>query len=317
MDKKFGLEHTIRNLLSESLGGGITTDKFSKTPRSFFKPVHIEPKKAGEHVNGTSTVRAARNAQLSKDSETVKEEEQLDEFLAPTVKLIGKAAAPYVDDAAKMLDDLLKKPKALEPPAAPVKPKPKIEPLKPKVEPPAVPKPAAPKPQVQPAPAPAPTIPKPSSVPKPESLPTPSNAPATGPSTSPVPAPVPGPAASPSSGKGKEKQPNKTKIEEPSKKDRRRLPFPTLTINPVPLEAKGGYVPVDSYTHMAQDRRTYGEATENDAKREDIENVPRRNFRNRTRQAEIIRKIIEEKKNKKKIISTVKINPELKNQDTE
>lgn len=251
---------------------------------------------------------------------------QLDEFLVPTAKLIGRAAAPYVDDGIKMLDDLLKKPKALEPPAAPVKPKPKIEPLKPKVEPPAVPKPATPKPQVQPAPAPAPApatpspapvVPKPSTAPKPGSLPTPSNVPATEPSTSTVPAPLPGPAASPSSGKGKEKQPNKTKVDEPSKRDRRRLPFPTLTINPVPLETKGGYVPVDSYTHMAQDRRTYGEATENDDKREDIENVPRRNSRNRTRQAEIIRKIIEEKKNKKKIISTVKINPELKNQEAD
>lgn len=306
MNKKLGLEHTIRNLLSESLGGGITTDKFSKTPRSFFKPVHIEPKKAGEHVNGTSTVRAARNAQLSKDSETVKEEEQLDEFLAPTIKLIGRAAAPYVDDLLKI------KPKAFEPPLAPVKPaKPTVKPA------PAVPKPApAPVPAApKPAPAPVPAVPRP--VPAPGSLPTPSNVPATGPSTTPVPAPAPGPAASPSSGKGKEKQPNKTKIEEPSKKDRRRLPFPTLTIDPVPLETKGGYVPVDSYTHMAQDRRTYGEAMENDDKREDIENVPRRNSRNRTRQAEIIRKIIEEKKNKKKIISTVKINPELKNQEAD
>lgn len=331
MDKKIGLEHTIRKLMSESLGGGVTTDKFSKTPKPFFKPVHIEPKKAGEHVNGTSSVRAARNAQLSRDSETVKEEEQLDEY-AGVAKLIGKAA-PYVDDAARMLDDLLKtKPKSFEPPSAPVKPKPP----KPAVQPTPV-APPPPKPVVQPAPAapPAPPVVKPAAPPvvKPAAPPIPNQAPAVikappvsvpGLSTTPDnktkpekktgTVPGPAPSAAPSGDKNKGGQPNKEKTRDP-KRNRARLPFPTLTIDPAPLSTGGGYVPVDTYTHMAQDRRTYGESMEADDKRENIEAVPRRNSRNRTRQAEIIRKIIEEKKNKKKIVSTVNVNPELKNQE--
>jgi hypothetical protein len=82
MDKKIGLEHTIRNVMTESLGGGITTDKFVKTGNSFFKAVHIEPKKGDEHVNGSSSVRATRNVQKERNSETmnkVTEEEQIDE----------------------------------------------------------------------------------------------------------------------------------------------------------------------------------------------------------------------------------------------
>ena len=219
-----------------------------------------------------------------------------------------------------MLDDLLKtKPKSFEPPSAPVKPKPP----KPAVQPTPV-APPPPKPVVQPA---APPVVKPAAPPVPNQAPAVIKAPPVslpGLSTTPdnknkpekktTPVPGPAPSAAPSGDKNKGGQPNKEKTRDP-KRNRARLPFPTLTIDPAPLSTGGGYVPVDTYTHMAQDRRTYGESMEVDDKRENIEAVPRRNSRNRTRQAEIIRKIIEEKKNKKKIVSTVNINPELKNQE--
>jgi hypothetical protein len=108
MDKKIGLEHTIRNLLSESIGSGITTDKYTKTANSFFKPFHVEPKKGDTHPDGAS-VRAARNVQKERTSETMKEEEQLDEAGGVNPKKAAKqkpltdkekeALNPYVEFA--------------------------------------------------------------------------------------------------------------------------------------------------------------------------------------------------------------------------
>ena len=52
MDKKIGLEHTIRNIVSESIGVS-GTDKYQGTPRAFLRPAPlVTPKKDGEHPNG-------------------------------------------------------------------------------------------------------------------------------------------------------------------------------------------------------------------------------------------------------------------------
>lgn len=230
---------------------------------------------------------------------------QLDEYagVLPAIgKVVTKVAPKVADDAAKMLDDLLTKPKSLEAPVVPakpaVKPKPKVTPVP--SEPAPVTSPAT---KLKPA-SPSIKAPEAALTTKPKGNTEPS--PATKPSTKTSPLPVPGPMP------GKSGSPNKQKAEEPKDKTRKRMPFPVVHFEPVPLTTKGGHVPVDTYTHMAQDRRTYGESVDADAERTKIEVVARLNNKNRTRQAEIIRKIIEEKKNKKKNISTVEINPQLK-----
>lgn len=312
---KIGLEHTIRNVISESLGGGITTDKPQKVGKAFFKSVHIEPKKGEEHVNGSSSVRAAINAQVQSSSSNVKEDAQLDEFVGvvPALKTAGKAVAPYVDDAVKMLDDLFKTKPAVKPklPEVPVTPKPSAPAVKPKppevspipTKPTEAPKPNAPevKPEVKPST-------------KTKTIPTPSETPTAKPANKlkKEPSPAETPATKPATGTSGNGSQNKTRKGETEDKKEKRFPFPTLTIYPVPLTSGGAYVPVDTYTHIAQERRTYGESTDADEKRENIEVVARPKNKNRTRQAEIIRKIIEEKRTKKKkTLSTVEINPQL------
>lgn len=126
MKKKIGLEHTIRNIMTESVGA-IGTDKFSRTANSFFKSFHAEPKVGDTHPNG-NTVRATRNAQKeagSKTMNTVTEEEQVNELF--------KGKESPLDP---VLDYLFKKsPKNLAPPSeAPTVPKPKIEPKEAPVE---------------------------------------------------------------------------------------------------------------------------------------------------------------------------------------
>jgi hypothetical protein len=54
MDKKLGLEHTIRNIMGESFGGGVTTDKYKRTANSFFRNERnylIERGKVGPDVD--------------------------------------------------------------------------------------------------------------------------------------------------------------------------------------------------------------------------------------------------------------------------
>lgn len=349
MDKKLGLEHTIRLLMSESIGA-IGTDKFKPVANSFFRPVHIAPSKGGGHSNGSSAVRAARNVQKQKTSETMQEEEQLDEFLAPVVKG-AELGLKYGDEALELLGKALKPVEKL-----PVKPAKKV-PAKPFKEPPAPAKPKdmplapesvpakpetlpAVRPEVKPVTKPE-TLPavkpevkpatKPETLPavKPETMPSvkPETVPATKPSVQPktqtqtetlpkpqtqtktktenlpkpLPAPIP-PKAPPPKDSGKEPE-----------RSRKRTPFsfPTLSIDPVPLTGLRGYVPIKPFMHYAKER--VDEEMDADTERKKIEAVPRPNgSKNRTRQAEIIRKIIEEKKHKKKKDdSTVIINPEI------
>lgn len=79
MDKKINLEHTIRNVVSESLGAGVTTDKFKGNQRAFLQPApQIKPKVGDAHPDG-SAVTAKRGLAKINQSETMKEEEQIDE----------------------------------------------------------------------------------------------------------------------------------------------------------------------------------------------------------------------------------------------
>ena len=113
MDKKYtSLEHSIRNIMTESIGA-IGTDKFTKTGNSFFRAFHAEPKKGDTHPNGNA-VRAARNVSKERTSTTMSEEEQLVEF------------APKIDPEVK-----IKLKNFVEPPIAPTEPTPKVKPIEP------------------------------------------------------------------------------------------------------------------------------------------------------------------------------------------
>lgn len=88
MDKKISLEHAIKNIVRESIGA-VGTDKFKGTQPAFLKPIPpIEPPKGSEHPDGASAV-AKRGAAKIKQSETMKEEEQLDEASLKSVANTG------------------------------------------------------------------------------------------------------------------------------------------------------------------------------------------------------------------------------------
>jgi len=102
MEKKIGLEHTIRKVLSESIGGP-NTDEFKGTPKPFLKPAPlIAPKKGDEHPDGTATLAQRGRAKIA-SSETMKKEETIEEGQAalklpepdPTVDM------PKFDDSSK------------------------------------------------------------------------------------------------------------------------------------------------------------------------------------------------------------------------
>jgi hypothetical protein len=309
-EKKTGLEHTIRNIVSESIGSGISTDKFKKTPNSFFKPVHIEPKKGDEHVNGYSSVRASRNVQKERNSETMKEEDQLDELVAPAVKgatEIGKFILKRYKTSPKKVPE-----KNLAPPIeAPTKPKaPTVEPSKPTIEPevpapaPApVPKTPTPKkPDVSPETPgglPFPILPVP--VPVPGTTPTPGTDKLTKPKTGETPSPTPGVGTGPTptpgpKGRGKDKSETK-----------KRSPFllPGLTPGQTTGVFQNSVVPVNIYKHMPAE---YMYHEETDFTKDAVE------IKRKTRKAQIIKKIIDEAKTKKtKNTETVNLHPKLKN----
>lgn len=153
MTKKICLEHTIRNVINESIGGP-NTDKFKGTQKAFLQPApHIEPKVGDSHPDGSS-VTAKRGLAKIKQSETMKEEEQLEEggklkAAEKALEIISKTpkyADEIADDAAKMAKDFWSKIKpAEELPTVPTKPAEKLPATK--VEKPAAaPKPAETKP---------------------------------------------------------------------------------------------------------------------------------------------------------------------------
>lgn len=100
----------------------------------------------------------------------------------------------------------------------------------------------------------------------------------------------------------------------PSKRGRFPFALPGLTPGQSVGVHQDSYVPVDIYKHVPKEYMTFEQT------RYDIENVARPSSKDkvkvRSKQAEIIRKIIEEKKPSKKN-TTVIINPELKQQEPE
>lgn len=288
MDKKLGLEHTIRNIMVESVGA-IGTDKFTKTGNSFFKSFHAEPKIGDSHPNGNA-IRAARNASKERTSETmskVTDEEQIDEFVAPPVRV------------------------KVNPPSAPEIPVPKVEP---KTAPPVeVPEPKpAPTPEPTPAPKPAPApesepapAPKPASTPAGASQPAPTSKPGLGSVPAPGTGSKPAPAAGPKPAPGSPPAPKtNTKVKTDSPKSKFRFPIMPFPLAIHPLGGAHGRAPVNTYLHTPQER--FGESTEADNIRRSIENVARPNSKNKlTKQAEIKTKIIDETTKKANIIRDV------------
>ena len=272
MDKKLGLEHTIRNIITESIGVS-GNDKFTKTGNSFFKSFHAEPKKGDTHPNGNA-VRAARNVSKERTSETmnrVTEEEQIDEFVKIKVNPPPKIPAP--------------EPMPARPAPAPA---PAPQPVKPAPAPAPAPQPVQP---VKPAPAPAPqpaqsTKQAPGPAPKPAQ--STKQAPAPGPAPKPAPAPPPAPKTD-------------TKVKTKTPKNKFKFPIMPFPLSVHPLSGAHGRAPVNIHLHSAQER--FGESTEADSIRRSIENVARPNSKNKlTKQAELKTKIIDETTKKANIV---------------
>ena len=94
MTKYISLEHAIRIAVSEqnyrkkqideSVGGGITSDKPVQVANSFYRSVHIEPRKNGETLPVQSSAAGMRKVQKQASSETMtgsmKEEKNREEI---------------------------------------------------------------------------------------------------------------------------------------------------------------------------------------------------------------------------------------------
>jgi hypothetical protein len=81
--------------------------------------------------------------------------------------------------------------------------------------------------------------------------------------------------------------------------------FPLMNMDGTPISGPRDYVGADIYIHHARSRRTFGEDFNSDAEE----------IKQKSRKAQIIRKILDEKK--KKDTETVNMNPKLKSQDLE
>jgi hypothetical protein len=288
MDKKYtSLEHSIRNIMTESIGA-IGTDKFTKTGNSFFRSFHAEPKKGDSHPNGNA-VRAARNVSKERGSETMNnftEEDQLDEFVRTK-----EGGEGVLDPLLDFLFKPKKGPKDLAPPTeAPTVPTPKTEPIKPKTD--------EPEPEVAPKPKEAPPVESPKKVEEP----TPSSKPDA--KIKPEEGAVSKPGAKPGEGevpKPKGESSTKPKGETPPKpKAGGTFPisFP-LAVKPAMGPFGGTHVKV--MMHSPEGR--LGESAEADTIRRSIENVARPGGKNRiTKQAELKVKIIDENNRKANIV---------------
>jgi hypothetical protein len=345
MDKKIGLEHTIRNVVSESIGVS-GTDKYQGTPRAFLKPAPlISPKKGDEHPNGSATLAQRGRAKITSSETMGVREEKIG--LEHTIRNVlegvgalvtgitkgGQLLYKYGDDVI----DALKKAPVEKKPGLPYKEPPKkielppLEPAKPPVAPTVPARPNVP-PSAPPASVPGRPNTPPATVPgrpntnKPElptnppgKLPEPNKAPddAVKPQVPNLPktdrpnrldkkADDKNKAKDKGKDKGKDKNKDKNKDKKKDKKDRWQMPplglgLPSIT--PDPVTGLSDYVPADIMVHMAQKRRVYEET--------DAEVIKKK-----TRKAQIIRKIIDEAKNKKaKNTETVNLHPKLKTQE--
>lgn len=339
MDKKINLEHTIRVVVNESLGMGITTDKYVRTGNSFFKSVHIEPKKGDSHVPINGSVRSSRNVQKERSSETMKEEENIDENVVKLLVKGGELLAKslrYADDAEaakKMTKDFWSKIKPAEELPVITKPAEKLPApqlkapetpaaAKPpaKISEPTVSKPPEVKTQTKPETA---TLPKiPDAVKAPETVTLPKTQTQTLPK---IELPTQTQTQTQTLPKTQTQNLPKTRTQTQEKTRppgrggggggrgggkggrNRFFGLPSASPGSSPLTGLKGYVPVDPYLHYAKDRMTFGE--EIDIK--DAEEI-----KAKSRKAQIIRKIIDEQK-KKKETSTVILNPKLKDQEVD
>ena len=274
MDKKYtSLEHSIRNIMTESIGA-IGTDKFTKTGNSFFRSFHAEPKKGDSHPNGNA-VRAARNVSKERGSQTmnfVTEEDQLVELKKLDLETMPQTLAP--------------------PTEAPTVPTPKTKPIKPKTD--------EPEPEVAPKPEEAPPVKSPKKVeePTPSSKPDAKIKPEEGAASKPGAKAGTGETPNP---KGETPSKPNAKTETPTNKPKVPgfpiISFP-LAVNPSMGPFGGTHVNV--VMHSPQE---YMESTEADTIRRSIENVARLGGKNRiTKQAELKAKIIDENNRKANIV---------------
>jgi hypothetical protein len=287
MKKYISLEHTIKQVVAEQnykkpvaeAISPVDYDKPKEVPQAFFKPVHIQPRKGEAQIPAGGPVRSRRNVEKEKSSETmhpdIKEEEQIDEYAGIIIKgatKIPKVAPQLADDAVSLLKNLFKSP------AAP-KNLPTISPTAPGV----------------PAPAPAPTVPAPAA-------PAPAPAPViAGPRTGTQQVPSTTPRSSPNSRLQKNTRTG----------NRRRLPdvdIPAgagLTPATLPNNLKLGHKnPVFKHKAKARihheeaeiDRKLISNVGRPNEKRDEIVGRPDSPRSKYTKQAEIVRKIIEDKK---------------------
>lgn len=147
MVKKYiSLEHTIRNVVTrkpmgEAAGSTLGTDEFQGPQSSaFFKSVHIAPRKGEEQIPTTTRTTAQRNVGKIESSETMKEDQQLDEFVGnsleydPAFQELLKKLGIDPNAVPKTGTDLLNKtlkPPVAEPAPAPTTLKPPVTPIEP------------------------------------------------------------------------------------------------------------------------------------------------------------------------------------------
>ena len=292
MDKKISLEHAVRNVMQESIGGP-NTDKFKGTPKPFLQPApHIEPKVGDSHPDASVVTSKRGNAKIQQ-SETMREE-QIEEGKLDLLKLGVKAAekgAEYADDVAKSAKEFTKdfwskiKPaekeaetlpntKPTEQLPAKIEPKPEVK-TEPKVE-------VKPETKTQ-------TLTK--TEPKVEVKPETKTQTLTKPKIDkPIP-PLP-PGGSGGGGKGGQ-----------------RRGFAIPGVHPDIVAGLNGYVPVKTIMHYASDRVSFGEEVER--KRAKTAEIKLKIIDENNKRASIIKKAIEDKK------STVILNPKLKNPEAD
>jgi hypothetical protein len=104
MEKKIGLEHAIRKVLAESIGGP-NTDEFKGTPSAFLKPVgRITPPNGEKHPNSDTELAKRARAKIS-SSETMKKEENLEEQTKKKEEEEGESWDPASETTSKKKSD--------------------------------------------------------------------------------------------------------------------------------------------------------------------------------------------------------------------
>jgi hypothetical protein len=275
-DKYISPEHVIRNLLTER---SVDTDKFQGTANAFFKSVSIQTKKDGEHIAATGPVRVARIVAVAKQRNSETEnmgEEVLGERVIdlPSIK---KTKIPDIE---------------VPPPVKPIE----ISPGKGDIELPSVKPDDGTTGKIKPNDLPS-TKPKPDDTPS--GKPKPDDTPSGKPKPDDTPSGKPKPDKN-TSGKAK---PKRTFI--PFWLPGGATPGQNIAVGSI------GVFGVPGITHFAGEPREYAPwSVKTEETRYDVENVPRpgkkRNMKNSSRQAEIIRKVLDEKRKQN---STVNLKP--------